>query len=205
MCIIRVMAAYFCLSLHLTLGFALYLAFLISERMAWVEKLPRMASSEAGAKHLRRILQRVAGGVKQYMWVNVVTSAMSGTVAYVIFSQVGLDFAPLLAVIVFVVGFIPTIGAFIGVTLPSLVALLQFDSLTPFLIVLLGYGLADQLMQILYMSDADLRPRQKCFDPKEVNYRAALDAFQELALNNLLDIIGIAVCAAVAFAWRLVA
>ena len=125
---------------------ALYLAFLVSERMAWVEKLPRMASSEARAEKTRRILQRVSDGVKQYMWVNVVTSAMSGTVAYVIFTQVGLDFAPLLAVIVFVVGFIPTIGAFIGVTLPSLVALLQFDSLTPFLIVLLGYGLADQVI-----------------------------------------------------------
>ena len=80
------------------------------------------------------------------MWVNAVTSAMSGVVAFIIFTWVGLDFASLLALTVFVAGFIPNIGAFIGIALPSLVALIQFDSLTPFLIVLFGYGAADQFI-----------------------------------------------------------
>jgi predicted PurR-regulated permease PerM len=80
------------------------------------------------------------------MWINAATSAMSGAVAYLIFELVGLDFAATLALIVFLVGFIPNIGAFIGVALPSLLALLQFDSWTPFLIVLIGYGAADQII-----------------------------------------------------------
>ena len=125
---------------------ALYLAFLISERTAWVAKLPRFSTTAEGAARASRVMNRISTGVKGYMWVNAVTSAMSGTVAYFIFRMVGLDFAELLAVIVFVVGFIPNIGAFIGVFLPSAVALLQFDSLTPFLIVLLGYGGSDQFI-----------------------------------------------------------
>ncbi|PSL17708.1 AI-2E family transporter [Shimia abyssi] len=125
---------------------ALYLAFLASERMAWIEKLPRMATTEEESRKAQRILARISDGVKQYMWVNAVTSAMSGVVAFGIFTWVGLDFAPLLALTVFFAGFIPNIGAFIGIALPSLVALIQFDDFTPFLIVLIGYGGADQFI-----------------------------------------------------------
>lgn len=124
----------------------LYLVFLFSEKSRWAEKIPRLTSSEEGAARLTNILQRIDNGVKQYIWVNALTSALSATVAFGIFSLVGLDFASFLALIVFVAGFIPNIGAFIGVTLPSLIALLQFDSLTPFLIVLGGYGIADQVI-----------------------------------------------------------
>ncbi len=125
---------------------ALYLAFLVSERLAWAEKLPRLAATEEGAQSARKVLTRISVGVKQYMWVNAVTSAMSGGVAFAIFTWIDLDFAPLLALTVFVAGFIPNIGAFIGIALPSLVALIQFDSLTPFLIVLFGYGGSDQFI-----------------------------------------------------------
>lgn len=125
---------------------ALYLAFLVSERLAWIEKLPRLLTTEEGTRRARKVLARISVGVKQYMWVNAVTSAMSGVVAFAIFTWVDLDFAPLLALTVFVAGFIPNIGAFIGIALPSIVALIQFDSLTPFLIVLFGYGAADQFI-----------------------------------------------------------
>ncbi len=124
----------------------LYLAFLLSEQHAWVEKLPRLAGTAEGTKQAQKVLGRISTGVKQYMWVNAVTSAMSGAVAFLIFSWIGLDFAPLLALTVFVAGFIPNIGAFIGIALPSLVALIQFDTFTPFLIVFFGYGFADQFI-----------------------------------------------------------
>lgn len=125
---------------------ALYLVFLMSERMAWIEKLALASSSPAQAERNRAMLHRISTGVQQYMLVNALTSALSGAVAYLIFRFVGLEFAELLAVIVFVVGFIPNIGAFVGIALPSLVALVQFDTFTPFLIVLLGYGLFDQFV-----------------------------------------------------------
>ncbi|WP_172294523.1 AI-2E family transporter [Pseudoruegeria sp. HB172150] len=130
---------------------ALYLGFLISERSTWTRKLPRLSSTEQGAVELNRLFSRISTGVKQYMWVNAVTSAMSGAVAYLVFVSIGLDFAELLAVIVFIVGFIPNIGAFIGVFLPSMVALLQFDSYVPFLIVFIVYGGSDQFIANVIM------------------------------------------------------
>lgn len=125
---------------------ALYLVFLMSEETKWAQKIPRLASSDEGAQHLSKALLRITEGVKQYMWVNALMSALSATVAFLIFMLIDLDFAPLLALIVFVVGFIPNIGAFIGIILPSLVALIQFDSFVPFFIVLVGYGLVDQFI-----------------------------------------------------------
>ena len=125
---------------------SLYLIFLMTERLKWIEKIPHLAATDAGLERMMKIMNRISSGVKLYMWVNAVTSAMSGVVAFAIFSWIDLDFAPLLALIVFVVGFIPNIGAFIGVALPSLVALIQFDSYGPFLIVLFGYGAADQII-----------------------------------------------------------
>ena len=124
----------------------LYVAFLISERSDFAAKIPLMASSRAETEAMEKIMHSIAVAVKQYMWINAVTSAMSCVVAYVIFRLIGLDFAALLALTVFLVGFIPNIGAFIGIALPALVALLQFDSWTPFLIVVFGYGAADQFI-----------------------------------------------------------
>ncbi len=128
----------------------LYLLFLITERSDWQAKIRIVSAKVPGRDRdnadFEMIVHRAAQGIKDYMWVNAVTSAMSGTVAYVIFSLIDLDFAAFLAMIVFFVGFIPNIGAFIGIALPALVALVQFDSLWPFLAVVLGYGLADQFI-----------------------------------------------------------
>lgn len=133
-------------ALSLLVLVSLYLIFLMTERSKWIEKIPRLATTDAGAEKMMKILNRISSGVKHYMWVNAVTSAMSGLVAFAIFSWINLDFAALLALVVFLVGFIPNIGAFIGVALPSLVALIQFDSFGPFLVVLFGYGVADQII-----------------------------------------------------------
>lgn len=124
----------------------IFLLFLLVEKTKWAQKIPRLAENAEEAAKLERVMERIAKGVKEYMWVNALTSTMSATVAFVIFSLIDLDFAPLLALIVFVAGFIPNVGAFIGIVLPATIALIQFDSVVPFLVVLVGYGLVDQFI-----------------------------------------------------------
>ena len=55
-------------------------------------------------------------------------------------SSVGVDFAGFWAVMVFFFYYIPTVGSIMAIIAPALLTLIQFDSLTPFLIVLLVFG-----------------------------------------------------------------
>ena len=60
--------------------------------------------------------------------------------AYAVMAWIGVDFAGFWAVMVFFFYFIPTIGSILAIMAPALLTLVQFDHLTPFLIVLLVIG-----------------------------------------------------------------
>ncbi|MCA0869980.1 AI-2E family transporter [Seohaeicola saemankumensis] len=124
----------------------MYLAFMLAERGAFAEKLPRLCKTNEDAQKLRTILNAISQGVQQYMWINAVTSAMSGTLAFVVMTVLGVDFAVPLALCVFFLNFIPNIGSFLAVLFPTTVALLQFDTLTPALIVVIAYGGGDAII-----------------------------------------------------------
>ena len=124
----------------------LYVAFMAAERGAFRDKLPRLCAGEAEADHLARILRSISTRVQNYVWINTLTSAMSATVAFVILKTIGVQFATTLALVIFLVNFIPNVGSIIGVAVMSLMALLQFDTITPFFIVLVVYGGADTII-----------------------------------------------------------
>ena len=90
-----------------------------------------------------RILWSISARVQNYMWITTLTCAMSAVAAFVILKLVGVDFALTLALIVFLAKFIPTVGSMIAIAAASLMALLQFDTITPFLVVLVVYGGVD--------------------------------------------------------------
>jgi AI-2 transport protein TqsA len=124
----------------------LYLAFMLGERGAFAEKLPRLCPTPQEAKRLADALKSISLGVRQYMWINAVTSAMSGTLAFIVLKVLGVDFAASLALIVFILNFIPSIGSFLAVLFPTLLALLQFDTITPALVVVVVYGGGDAII-----------------------------------------------------------
>ena len=124
----------------------LYVAFMLSERRAFWNKLPKLFSTEAKATHFSQVMHRISDGVQQYLWINTITSAMSATVAYIVFKIVGLDFAATLALLVFLLNFIPNIGSLLATTLPTLLALIQFDSLTPAVMIVVFYGGSDMII-----------------------------------------------------------
>jgi predicted PurR-regulated permease PerM len=80
------------------------------------------------------------------MLINTITSAMSGFAAYIVLKLVGVDFAVTLALMVFLLNFIPNIGSILATAIPTLLALTQFDTMTPALIVLVFYGGSDAII-----------------------------------------------------------
>lgn len=118
----------------------LYLLFLVAEQRSFRRKLPRLCSSEAEAKRLAQVLNSVSDSMQRYVFITTFVSGLTGLLTYAILAVVGVDFAATLSLLAFFFNFIPTIGSIIGVILPAVVTLVQFDSLSPLLIVVVGCG-----------------------------------------------------------------
>lgn len=120
----------------------LYLAFLLADREAFAAKLPLLFPEQEAYHRFRVLIRSVSLSVRRYLWIKTLTSLMTGAVAYLVMKPVGLDFAETWALLAFFLNFIPSIGSVLGTVLPAILALVQFTSLSPFLIILGGVGLA---------------------------------------------------------------
>lgn len=121
----------------------LYVAFMLAERGAFAKKLPRLCATADNARRVEVTLKAISTGVIQYMWINTATSAMSATLAFIVLTALGVDFALPLAIMVFGLNFIPSIGSFLATFFPTVVALLQFESIIPALTIVVVYGGGD--------------------------------------------------------------
>ena len=119
---------------------ALYVAFLLVEQKHFPAKITRLASSEENAAKARLLLGAISKQVQKYMGIKTIVSLLTGFVSYIILRLVGVDFAAVWALLIFLLNYIPNIGSAMGVIFPALLTLVQFETLTPFMIVVLGLG-----------------------------------------------------------------
>jgi len=120
----------------------LYIPFMFLERGPMQKKIDLASPNKDMAAGFCEMLDGISVGLQRYVGIKTFVSVLTGAATYAITRPVGLDFAETWAVLAFALNFIPTIGSILGVLLPSLVALVQFDTFTPVLIVVGGYGLA---------------------------------------------------------------
>lgn len=100
----------------------------------------RRRFERARSQEVREIALRIAGKVRRFL-VGVLLSGTVNAVAMTVFAVVvGLDLPLLWAAIAFLLNFVMGIGPMIAVAPPVLYAVLQFDGLQRPLIVLLGVG-----------------------------------------------------------------
>jgi predicted PurR-regulated permease PerM len=125
---------------------AIYIGFLMVEQRNLPTKLACLQTNPERASETRYLALHISHKVQRYMLIKTIVSVLTALVAYGILKLVGLDFAATWALIIFFLNYIPNIGSVIGVIFPSLLALVQFDTLTPFLLVVLGLGAAQFLI-----------------------------------------------------------
>lgn len=113
---------------------ATYVGFLITEQRALPAKLARLTDDVARRDEGKEVIHIVARQVQTYLGVCTLLSAAMAGVTYATLRLLGIDFAGFWALVMFLLTYIPVIGS-VGVLLPSLMALLQFGSLTAFLAV----------------------------------------------------------------------
>jgi AI-2 transport protein TqsA len=118
----------------------LYVPFMMAERIPMSKKILLAAGTSEAASEFNRILQSISVGLQHYVGIKTAVSLLTGTLSYVVMKLVGLDFAETWGVLAFALNFIPTLGSMVAVAIPAVVALVQFETLTPFLIIVLGCG-----------------------------------------------------------------
>ncbi len=118
----------------------LYVIFLLVEQRFFDLKLRAVVPNEEKQTRIRAVLGRIAEDVQSYLWIMTLVSTLTAVLSYGVMALVGLNEAFFWAFLIFVLNFIPTIGSIFGTALPALYALIQFQNVTPFLLILLGVG-----------------------------------------------------------------
>lgn len=118
----------------------IYVLFLLLEQGGFDRKLSALFNDANREAEVQRILQRIGTDIQTYLRIKVLLSLLIGVYGYVVLWAMGVDFAPFWAALLFLFNFIPTVGWPMALVGPVLFALLQFDSVTPFLIVAFGIG-----------------------------------------------------------------
>ncbi len=118
----------------------IYTGFLFAEQNIIPAKLAALHSSAEEAEETRLIFAEIATQVQRYIWMKTLVSLLTGLLSYGVLKLVGVDFAAVWALLIFLLNYIPNIGSILGVIFPALLALVQFDTLTPFLLITVGLG-----------------------------------------------------------------
>jgi len=118
----------------------IYAGFLFVEQVHFRRKLEIMFGAGSRQERVRAVLGQIDRDIRIYIRIKTTLATVTSAIAYAVMALTGVDFSGFWAVMVFFFYFIPTVGSILAIIAPSLLTLVQFDHLTPFLIVLLVFG-----------------------------------------------------------------
>jgi len=118
----------------------IYAGFLFVEQVRFRRKLAIILGAGGHQGRVLAVLDRVDRDIRVYIRIKTTLAVATAAFAYTVMASVGVDFAAFWAVMVFFFYYIPTVGSILAIAAPAVLALVQFDHLTPFLIVLLVFG-----------------------------------------------------------------
>jgi len=116
----------------------LYLGFLIASRHAFERKTVRLFGTREARHEALSVFLRVRDSIERYLWIQTVTGFVIAAGSFVVMLIVGLDHAFFWAFLIFILNYVPILGAVAGIGLPALFALLQFGDYAHALEVLGG-------------------------------------------------------------------
>ncbi|MEC7487439.1 MAG: AI-2E family transporter [Verrucomicrobiota bacterium] len=114
----------------------IYLIFIFLEQRTFGAKIRALFSQKSEQDDAFNLVNQINQDIGSYIGIKFVTSTTTGVISYLVLQCVGVDFAGFWAVLIFLLNFIPTIGSIIATAFPSLLALVQFETLTPFIVTI---------------------------------------------------------------------
>jgi predicted PurR-regulated permease PerM len=111
----------------------IYVGFLLAEQGHIPEKIARLQKNNT-EKEGEQVVRAIGHQVQTYLGVCTLASALMALCTYILLAVMGVDFAAFWALAMFILTYIPTVGA-VGVVLPALMALAQFGSFGPAVLI----------------------------------------------------------------------
>ena len=118
----------------------IYLGFLFLEQGHFSNKISALVSNPDREDEAHRIITRIRDDIQKYISIKMFTSSLTGILSFTFLSTVGVDFAAVWGLLIFLLNFIPTVGSIVATIFPALIALAQSDGYSLFVLVLLGIG-----------------------------------------------------------------
>lgn len=118
----------------------IYVMFLFFEQAVFPKKIKALFPQEERYEQLQKILTDINEAIRAYLSVKLTVSLITAISSYAVMAIMGLDFAFFWAFLIFLLNFIPNIGSLIATIFPALLALIQFDTLKPFVVILVCVG-----------------------------------------------------------------
>jgi AI-2 transport protein TqsA len=106
----------------------IYLGFLLASRRGFERKAVRLFQGRPGRHEALQVFLRVRDSLERYLYIQTVCGGAIAVGSWALMMVIGLENAFFWAFLIFVIGYIPIVGAAIGILAPSLFALLQFPT-----------------------------------------------------------------------------
>ncbi|MBO7509226.1 MAG: AI-2E family transporter [Alphaproteobacteria bacterium] len=116
-----------------------YIIFMFIEQSTFDKKLTQLFPNKSQGKKIKYILASIDENMKKYLFMKTVVSGITGMVSYMWMYMLDLKFAGVWAFAIFILSYIPTLGAIIGCAMPILFAAISGATLHE--MVLLSMGL----------------------------------------------------------------
>jgi predicted PurR-regulated permease PerM len=116
----------------------LYATFLLIERRHFETKLANLSDDPGRVARIREVIETINRRIGAYLALKTLLSLLLGVVTYGVVRLWGLEFAALWAVLAGFLNFIPYVGSVLGVVLPVLMAVVQFEDFGLILTLLLA-------------------------------------------------------------------
>ncbi len=115
-----------------------YMIFMFVEQSTFHKKFAVLFPNKPQNKKMRYITTSIDENMKKYLFMKTLVSAITGLISYGWMAILGLNFAGVWAFAIFILSYIPTIGAIIGCGMPILFAILMGMTLNEVILVSLG-------------------------------------------------------------------
>jgi len=98
----------------------LFVGFMFAEQVWFPTKIERLTGDPVQARQVRRIITSIMHRVNRYLVVKTGVSAVTSALVWVIFSIAGLELATAVAILTFILNFIPSVGSIVATVIGTI-------------------------------------------------------------------------------------